>query len=203
MVFDLVLPLGALQGEAEVNTLFEQRTSDNFEWAPEVEIAVTDGFALEIEFPFEKSDLEAYKFAVQYTFGEVIPGRVIHGAQGIGEHIDDESYWEWTLLYVPGVRFDAVWSALMMFGARHTRDDRVDDETEAIVNGTLFAEITEHFTVALEGNLATGGDETDWLVLPQVHYEFDDHWSLQAGGGATREDGDAEFTVAARLVHGF
>ncbi len=71
MVFDLVRGLGAVQGEAEVNVLgvFPLRTSDphGVEWAPGIEAAVLDGFALEFELPLEDTHLEAVKFAAQYT----------------------------------------------------------------------------------------------------------------------------------------
>lgn len=36
---------------------------DGIEWTPEVEHVPADGFAIELELPFENSHLEAYKFA--------------------------------------------------------------------------------------------------------------------------------------------
>ena len=54
MVFDLVRPLGARRGELEVNALAQRNLSGpdrNVEWAPEIEYAVADGFAVELELP--------------------------------------------------------------------------------------------------------------------------------------------------------
>lgn len=63
LVFDLVRGLGARRGELEINVLgqFPVGGSNNrkIHWAPEVEGAVTDGIALELELPFEGSELEA------------------------------------------------------------------------------------------------------------------------------------------------
>jgi len=101
MVFDLIRPLGAKRGEAEVNVLglipLRQRSgtvddvpdplglvrrspdSQEFEWAPESELALMDGFAVEVEFPLENSHLESYKAAAQLTFGTAMGNRMIHG----------------------------------------------------------------------------------------------------------------------------
>jgi|688.fasta_scaffold151460_4 hypothetical protein len=86
MVFDLVRPLGAKRGEAEVNTLAViplNRNMGRVEWAPEVEFAIADGLAFEFELPFEEWSLKSYKTAGQITFGKAFNDSFIHGAQGI------------------------------------------------------------------------------------------------------------------------
>ena len=84
------------------------------EWAPEIEAALFDGFALEFELPFVGSELEAYKVAGQWTFGTPIQNQFFHGTQFIVGRLRHEVAWELTFLYTPGVRFDDVWSALAM-----------------------------------------------------------------------------------------
>lgn len=73
LMFDLVRGLGAKQGGLEINTLVHFPLNDfngrGVEWAPEIEYALFDGFAVEVEFPFENRDLEAFKLAVQWTIG--------------------------------------------------------------------------------------------------------------------------------------
>jgi hypothetical protein len=52
---------------------------------------VVDGVALELELPFEGSELVAYKLAGQGTFGAAFGNRFIHGTQGVAEYlIEDE-----------------------------------------------------------------------------------------------------------------
>ncbi|MBT8181470.1 MAG: hypothetical protein KJO53_07770, partial [Eudoraea sp.] len=57
MIFDLVRELGARQGELEINVLAEfplnNNTSRHIEWAPEIEYAIWDNFAVEFELPIE------------------------------------------------------------------------------------------------------------------------------------------------------
>jgi hypothetical protein len=85
MNFDLVRELGARQGELEINVLAEFPLSSNsshfVEWAPEIEYAIWDDFAVEFELPIEDTTLEALKLAFQYTFGKSKSGRFIHGTQ--------------------------------------------------------------------------------------------------------------------------
>jgi hypothetical protein len=68
-MFGLVRGLGARQGELEINTLADfplnNTSTRGVEWAPEVEYTLFNNFAVEMEFPFEDVDLEAYKMAVQ------------------------------------------------------------------------------------------------------------------------------------------
>lgn len=208
MVFDLVRPLGARQGELEINTLaiipltsYRSRrppVTDPFgitplsvdrtgiEWAPEIEYAVGDGLAFEFELPFEEGHLEAYKFAGQYTFGTAFNGQFIHGVQGIVQPTVNFSEWDLTLLYLVGVRFDETWSALAMLGGRTSAGTpQFDERTDTLCNLTLFADVAPHATVAVETNYARNlrGAAT-LLVMPQLHWEATDHFMLQLGVGA-------------------
>lgn len=207
LVFDLVRPLGARQGEFEINTLAIfplsnyrarkgaetdpfgitplSRDRAGIEWAPEVELAVFDGFALEFELPFEDSHLEAYKFAGQYTFGTAFDEQVIHGAQLIVQPTTSFKEWDLTALYLLGVRFDETWSVLSMWGLRSAfGTDRFDERTEVLFNLSLFADLNEHVSVGLETNYARNMRGTSTLLLmPQHHWEISEHIVLQTGLG--------------------
>lgn len=202
MVFDLVLALGAERGEWEANSLFEYAdTSDTeLEWAPEVEYALADGFGLEFEMPFEGGTLEAYKFAAQYTLGARPEAGFIHGVQVIAERFRHDSFWEWTAVYVPAVEFNDTWSALTMLGARHASGGKIEDDTEAIINAAVFAKLNEHTIFGIETNFARG-DETEWLLMPQLHVELTHSWELQFGAGLEHEHGDTDAAVALRIIY--
>jgi hypothetical protein len=208
MVFDLVRPLGARKGEWEVNVLaliplrrktgtinevtdpsgLVRRSPDKqgVEWAPEIELVLADGIAIEFELPMEDSTLEAYKAAGQLTFGTAFNNRFIHGAQTIVQYNIDSKLWETSLLYLAGFRFDTTWSILGMFGSRgFTNGAPGGSDVELLSNVTLFADLTERLVAGIETNLnqVIGGD-TAFLLMPQLHYEVSQHWMIQAGGGA-------------------
>ncbi|QOL25912.1 hypothetical protein LP316_00920 [Thalassotalea sp. LPB0316] len=208
MVFDLVRGLGAKQGEFEINTLGEfalNNTSDrDVEWAPEVEIAVVDGLAVEFELPFEGRKLEAYKFAVQYTFENPLFGdasNYIDGWQFIAEEFRHEDLTEWTALYLSGFVYDKNYSAMMMTGARYSTGDDAEQSLEAIINYTLFYQVNDRMTLGLENDLAWH-DRDKWslLIMPQVHYELSDKFGVQFGVGAEFNDHKTNYTMGLRIV---
>jgi hypothetical protein len=208
MVFDLVRPLGAKRGEREVNVLglvplssksrrvdsvpdplgLVRRSPDQqgIEWAPEIEWAVCDGIAFELELPMENVRLEAYKAAGQVTFGTAFDHRFIHGAQAIMQYDRHPGLWTTTLLYLAGFRFDETWSIFGMFGSRAEVSGQLPDkELELLTNVTLFADVTSRLVGGVETNLAqTLGGNTELLVMPPLHYEIDRYWMIQVGIGA-------------------
>jgi hypothetical protein len=208
MVFDLVRPLGAKRGESEINVLglvplahrskrvngfpdplgLVRRSADRegIEWAPEIEYAVCDGVALELELPMENGRLEAYKTAGQVTFGTSFDHRFIHGAQAIVQYDPHPSIWTTTLLYLAGFRFDKTWSVFGMFGSRAEVSGAVPNkEVELLANVTLFADVTEQVVAGVETNVGqVFGGNTKLLVMPQLHYELSRYWMIQAGVGA-------------------
>lgn len=208
MVFDLVRPLGARRGEAEFNALAViplNRNRGQAEWAPEVEVALADGFAIEFELPFEEWTLESYKLAVQLTFGTAFENSYIHGTQLILEYFRDTDNLTPTLLYVAGVQFDDRWSALAMAGFR-TEFGGLDraNRTEKLMNFSLFRHVGVHTSLGMETNLAsTLGGRAEFRLMPQVHHELRDHIMLQFGFGSlfTAEETIPEF--ATRLIYSF
>jgi hypothetical protein len=216
MVFDLIRPLGARRGEREVNVLgmvplnrsfskagvaddplgIVPRSPDRrgIEWAPEIEVALWDGFAVEFELPFEEARLEAYKAAAQWTFGTGLNNQFIHGTQVIVQYDVDEPLWTPTFLYLAGLKIDPVWSLLMMYGFRTEFAGRgVQERTETILNVSLFAEVTERFTLGMETNYAGAmSGVSTWLAMPQIHWDISERLTLQGGVGARFTE---EFTL--------
>ncbi len=192
MVFDLVRGLGARQGELEFNvlSLVPLRRGGGYEWAPEVEYAIFDGFAVEFELPIFGTEIEATKYAAQYTFGTAFDDAFIHGTQGIIFHEIESGKLSYTLLYLAGMRLDRRWSLFGMFGFNAGpqpfpfADDEPRRGTDIITNLTAFYEVNDRLLFGVETNLArriTGSGE--FLLMPQVHYDFTENWTLQFGVG--------------------
>ncbi|WP_066221004.1 hypothetical protein [Formosa haliotis] len=214
LMFDLVRGLGAKKGELEINALSDfpvnHFNSRDVEWAPEIEYAVSDGFAVELEFPFKNFELEALKVAVQYTIGQSNSNKFIHGVQVIGETMMHRDITELSLLYVPAYRFNKTWSAIGLFGAMFELGSDVPDKNYTILlNASVFANVNEHLVLGVEINntdpMLQGLDsnEMSFLVLPQVHYEFKNDYELQVGFGANVVEEQFEASGVLRLIKTF
>ena len=119
----------------------------------------------------------------------------------IAEHLDHPDLWELTFLYIPAIRFDDVWSTLLMLGFR-TDDDGHD--TEFLFNFNLFADIGPGLTVGVESDYASGlDDESELLVMPQVHWEITDRFMIQAGASAEFDSVEADGVAALRVIYSF
>jgi hypothetical protein len=208
LVFDLVRPLGARRGEAEINTLAIvplNRRLGRAEWAPEIEWAIANDIALEFELPFDEWSLAAYKMAGQLTFGTAFQDSFIHGAQGILICDRETGRWSPTLLYLAGVQFDDKWSALAMAGLRtELNGDSRSERTERLFNFSLFRHIGDHSTFGVETNSSSDLDGASaFRLIPQLHQELRDHIMLQVGSGClfTRDATTPE--AAMRLIYSF
>ncbi|MET1756812.1 hypothetical protein ABVV53_15305 [Novosphingobium sp. RD2P27] len=205
MVFDMVRPLGAKRGELEANTLAERNLSGAHravEWAPEVEYAIVDGFAVEAELPFDGARLTDYKLGLQGTFGTFSGGRAIHGVQYLGLYNRASTRWESTLVYVLGYRFDERLSTMMMAGVGDVTFGG-SDQTSLIVNHSTFYDLSADTVLGLEVNFKRGGEHRT-LVMPQLHQDLTTQLSLQAGVGAVREEHEPwRPRAAVRLIKEF
>ena len=224
MVFDLVRSLGARRGEMEVNVLGEfpigkSRSNSNgfdpligssegergdaIEWAPEIEYALWDGFAIEFELPFENSTLEAYKFAAQWTFGTALDDRFIDGAQIIIEPDVKFQQWDLTFLYLAGMQFNERWRALGMIGVRpEIEQGEGFEHLDGILNATVFRDLDFRTTVGLETNLTFGeSDRTSFLLIPQIDREMTDNLELQIGAGVRFFNASTEPLAALRVIY--
>ncbi|WP_169973550.1 hypothetical protein [Tautonia rosea] len=194
MVFDLVRGLGARRGELEVNVLnlvpFRGDGRTRYEWAPEIEYALFDGFALEFELPIFNTHIEAAKYAAQYTFGTAFDDAFIHGIQGILQHDFNDNRVSIAVLYLAGLRLDQKWSLFGMFGFNAGQlvfpfDDIAPRRgLDMLVNLSVFYDVTERFLVGVETNIARNFvGSGDILIMPQFHWDIGEHYRVQFGVG--------------------
>lgn len=185
LLFDLVRPLGASKGDIEVNSLV-QHASGGTAWAPEIEYAFADGYAVELELPFEGATLEEYKVAMQGTAGTLLNGRMIHGWQAIAYYERDSKDYTADLLYLNGARISGKWSAFNMVGLRHAHFRGTGDYI-GLVNNSIFYDYSQRLTFGLEVNseISNGWRWRHGLV-PQVHFDVNEQVTLQLGGGRSR-----------------
>ncbi len=210
MVFDMVRPLAAPRGELEVNALglFPlDAPGEEIDWAPEIEYAFADGFAVEFELPFDNARLTSYKIGLQGTFGTLGDNSIVHGFQYLGVIDRDTGRLETTLLYIAGVRYSERWSTLTMIGFNLPNDLRAADEGRddaLLLNHSLFFDVSKQTTAGIELNVRAGRRTRSWLVMPQLHQRLADTVMLQAGFGAQKSAGRATHpTAALRLIKEF
>jgi hypothetical protein len=223
LLFDLVRPLGAKKGEVEFNTLavFPWRATNTnlqddpfgpgpttpdrkgIEWAPEVEIALADNFAIEFEFPFESTTLEEYKLGLQWTIGTAFNHRYIHGFQALIEPTVEWEKWSTTLLYLGGIRFDETWSALFMVGGRINLEGPNRAETfERLTNSSIFADVADGVQVGVETNYASKLDGTsNFILIPQLHYQLTERFQTQSGLGFGTFTEGSEQSFIIRVIY--
>jgi hypothetical protein len=202
MLFDLVRPLGAKRGELEVNVLAEQPLrAGRTKWAPEVEYAVADGLALELELPMESGRLVEYKAAIQGTFGAFGDGTRVHGWQVIGRRDRESARFGADLLYLVGAELRDGWSAFGMAGFRRTAER--DDALVGLVNASLFRDLSQRVTLGLETNAELRAGRLRVRVLPQAHLDLSTRITLQVGATSyvRRRDQSTETGLVGRLIH--
>ncbi|MDR5170918.1 hypothetical protein IHQ56_03705 [Methylobacillus flagellatus] len=206
MLFDLVRPLGSPKGELEVNNLAEHSLRNgDIQWAPEIEYAFADGYALEIELPFENSSLSTYKLALQGTLDSPASERMIHGWQVIAKRKAHENTYSADALYLHGYRMSPKWSTFNMLGVRRTELGS-DGRNVVLSNNSLFYSYSSRLVLGLEVN-----NEIDhrmkwrYRITPQLHYNFDKHRTLQFGIGPSRlgDDMKTEWLASWRLIYAF
>jgi hypothetical protein len=188
MVYDLVRPLNAQKGELEINSLFLNqlsRTGQTTEWAPEIEYAFLDRYAVELEFPFEGQHLGAYKLALQGTFKNEST-QFVHGWQWIGLYNKHGRSKIFDGVYLAGYQITPSVSVFSMTGARFTRTQR-QTRAQALFNPSMFYNARTRLTLGMETNLAMGKrEERQQLFMPQSHVTLTKRYSFQFGAGATR-----------------
>jgi hypothetical protein len=202
MYFDLVRPLGASCGEVEVNALFLKPTGTHLEWAPEIEMVLGRGLALEFELPFEGAGLQTYKVAAQAKLPTIqrAASRYIHGWQLIGEIPRAEVPFKAAGLYISGIRWSERISSLSLNGVEVRSRDR-STRTSPLLNNSLFYEKTPGRTVGLESNVRFERRTAEVQVLPQIHRRLFGATHLQLAVGVSRSSGHSwQPVVGWRLV---
>ena len=180
------------------------------DWAPEIEYALFDNFAIELELPLNNLDLEAIKMAVQWTIGSSKDHRYIHGIQVLGEGYIHDDILELNFLYVPAYRFNEVWSAIGLFGVMLESGSNAPNlNSTLILNASLFADLNEHTVVGLELNNTNAtfqkvdDNKMELLALPQVHYEFDNGLAFQFGIGPRFTTKGTNYSAVLRAIKSF
>lgn len=207
LVFDMMRPMGAAKGELEVNTLaiapLGRPRPRTLEYAPEIEYAFADGYAIEFELPFEGSRLAEYKLGLQGTIGTGFNNQFIHGWQYLGIYDREERKGSHSLLYMAGYRFDSRWSVMNMAGVEHT-DTHDGSHLHGLLNHSVFYDYSERTVLGVEANLRLGRED-EWLLIPQMHFRFTDDTNIQFGAGLRNgmEDDKARPIVSARLIYEF
>lgn len=214
LMFDLVRGLGAQQGELEINTLVDIPmnlvSERGVEWAPEIEYAVFDHFAVELEFPMKDFELEAFKMAIQWTMGKSKKNKFIHGIQVIGEQYMHHDILELNFLYVPAYRFNEVWSAIGLFGFMlESGSDSPEKKNTIILNASVFADLNKHTSIGIEFNNSDptfqriDNNEMELFVLPQIHYEHSSGFSFQFGIGPKFSNDQNTTSAVVRVIKTF
>lgn len=204
MVTDLVRNLGAAQGELEANVLFVAPTRAPYaaQWAPEVEVAIWDGWAIELELPMHGTHVESFKLGVQATLGVSRDQRFAHGLQWLSEVHSDGSRVDNTLFWIGALRFSQRFSAMILAGARldvGTRDAAMG--LRAIANPTVYYEPTRSLSIGIESRFwlaSSGAHSVDFV--PQVRWRPIDPLTIQLGAGPLYEHGALGALGACRVA---
>ena len=136
--------------------------------------------------------------------------KFIHGWQFISESYFDEDILELNLLYVLAYRFNETWSAIGLFGIiLEYGDDGPNDDYTILLNASVFADLNERTVVGIEFNNTNptiqkiDSNEMKLLILPQVHYEFENGFSAQAGISYRFSEDDDFVTASLRAIKSF
>jgi hypothetical protein len=203
MVFDLVRPLGTTRRELEVNTLAQYAIARHVEWAPEIEYAVRDGLALELELPWEDTTVREYKIAAQGTLARGLNHHFIHGWQVIGRYRREDAAYAGDALYIAGYRLNERWATLNMLGLR-TNDIARRRTLSGLVNLNAFYDLKEDLVAGLEINNEFNARRWHYAITPQLHLGFNEHFTLQLGAGPARQhDRRTQWVVSGRLIFAF
>ena len=126
----------------------------------------------------------------QYTFGTAFDDAFIHGVQGIAYFDTRDGDFIPTLLYLAGMRLDETWSVFGMFGGSvgpqifPFSDEPARKGTDLIVNLSIFANVTDRLVLGVETNHSRQlRGPSEFLFMPQVHYEISKHMKAQFGMG--------------------
>lgn len=206
MIFDLMRPLGARRGEMEVNALVDyDARAGGLSWAPELEYAFDDGFALEVELPFENADLSKYKFGLQKTMETDLARGMINGWQSILYKDYGSKYISADVTYIHALRWNERWSSVSLLGLRmhhlngHTR-------TDPLLNNSVLYDVSTRLTLGLEFNHEMqSGNRWRYRVTPQMHYDLNQFYTAQLGWALSNLDGPKKETslFSMRLIRVF
>lgn len=191
MVFDLMRGLDAKKGELEINTLMASTFSGNDQHLlinPEIEYAMANGFAVEIEVPIDKKPLST-KFGAQYTLTKPSPQFML-GLQAIYEPFFELGREDFSLSTVINLRLREKLSVVSMIGLRDATINGRNDHYAFILNITFFYRYSDRLSFGLENdrNIYYGKEKLKALSIPQVSWRFHPLMKVQSGLGFNWHD---------------
>ena len=197
LIFDLMRPLHAKAGELEINALGVFPHRRRAHWAPEMEYAIADGVAVEIEFPFENLRYDSTKLGLQFRVGH--DARSVHGVQLLAEKSAQSSETALNALYLFGHRFNDKWSIMSMSGFQALVGREQRPTWKGLQNLSLFHDTSDSLVTGIEVNWAFSRQDffDELLVMPQIHYKLSNSLTLQSGVGWGRD-----ITDPGRVVYG-
>lgn len=221
LIFDLVRGLEARRGELEVNTLVNvvPVAGGRIElvYAPEIELAIADGLAVEVELPFHHDRLEAVKVAVQQTLWLDPHHRFNHGWQSFAELAVDGSHTEVVTTHIANLRLLDRLALVTIAGVALSADvtglrtvglERLGERLDAalVVNPSLYWLVDRTFSLGVEVNARTPlrndfVNEVGWRAIPQIHAQVNHHLRVQVGLGV-QGDGPTPHVVGAGRIIG-
>jgi len=201
MVFDMVRGLGAEQGEVEMNVLALIPTSPAaVNWAPEIEAAVVDNFALELEAGFHNDEFELIKLALQGTVAMDEEHGLGHGLQGLVEYLREPDTIVATALYILGVDMPGPFSLVSLIGPAIETHVGEGSDPGLFVNFTLFWAPHPRVVLGSEQNFEWFPNFYLIRWMPQVHWQATARFQWQAGFGFLHLDGKNSAEAATRLI---
>lgn len=181
MVFDLVRGLGARAGELEVNNLalvpFDGKP---WRWAPELEWAFADGYAVELELPMHGRSLDAIKVALQGTLPSPLRS-FTHGLQVFGEVSVAGPSGDLVAVHIVGGRMGRA-SMLALIGGKLSFEGEDVVDGAGLANGSVFVDVREWLTYGVEVSVSLPRQEDASVRLtPQVHVQLHERFRVQYG----------------------
>ena len=180
MVYDLMRGLDAKKGEFEFNTLY----FSSGDMSPEVELAVKDGWAFELETPMSHGKFQSLKWGTQYTFYKK-GNELLMGLQGIVEDHLYQNRNDYSLTLVVDYQIAPKISFVGIGGIRSATMNEKIDHNVTILNLSLFYSLSDHFFFGVENNkkLYFVDKEVHVTTIPQISWRLSKRLRLQAGVG--------------------
>lgn len=202
LFFDLVRGLDSRKGDAEVN--FLSSFNNKFNFAPEVEIAIKDGTAIEFELPTEDLRLSSYKLAFQQKIFS--NKKAIGGFQAIYELNKNLNESEYFILPILGAKLNEHISVLSISGlaARFNKNHQI--KPFIIANNNIFYEANNKTVFGLEINKNISFESEkkfEIRILPQIHRKIGQNYGCQLGAGVELISGKVYPVLALRLIKEF
>lgn len=184
MVYDLMRGLDARQGELEFNTLYLA----NGDYSPEIEYAVKDGWALELETPVKRNEVESLKWGTQYTLATSENSMI--GLQAMMEDYLHQSRSDLSLTLIVNLKLSDYWFFTGIGGIRSAVESRRLDHHVSVLNASLFYKIHDKLALGLEHdeNVYFVDKQMHLHTIPQVSYRINPNIKFQAGVGLDWQD---------------